>query len=322
MRARTAPAPPSDRPHGHRGSTSTLQRLVGGPWPWLIPAIGMLVLFRAYPMGHQAALSMTDMRSATIGEARFVGLDNYRFIFSDPGFMGSLGYTFVFTISSVALSFLLGFSLALLLDRPLRGRAAYRTAFLTSWVISPLIVGYMWQLLLNESSAGVVNGLLGAIGLPATAWLSDPTIAKVSVILVDVWRSSAYIMVFMLGGLQTIPRELTEAAMIDGATAWQRLRHIVLPLLSGLIAIALIFTTIATFNVYELIVSLTGGGPGRATSTVGFQMFRTAFGGVAGMPGLGLLGRGAAMGMLMFVITLAFTLVYLWLGFYRRGRRT
>ncbi len=314
MRATNPTAP---RPAKRR---MTLERFVGGPWPWLIPAIGMLALFRGYPMLHQAWLSLTDMRTATIQQARFVGLDNYRFIFTDPGFLGSLGYTAMFTIGSMTFAFLLGFALALLLNRPLRGRTFYRTAILTSWVISSLIVGYMWQMLLNESSAGVVNGVLRSFGLPTVAWFSDPATARISVILVDIWRSSAYIMVFMLGGLQTIPRDLVEAAMIDGANAWQRLRHIVLPLLSGLITVALIFTTIATFNVYELIVSLTGGGPGRATMTVGYQMFRTAFGG-GEVQGLGLLGRGAAMGMVMFVITFAFTLLYLRIGFAGTRRR-
>lgn len=316
MRATTPVAPPTARPRRRM----TLQRFVGGPWPWLIPAIGMLALFRAYPMFHQAWLSLTDMRTATIGQSRFVGLDNYRFIFTDPGFLGSLWFTVMFTVGSVAFSFVLGFALALLLNRPLRGRSVYRTAILTSWVISSLIVGYMWQMLLNESSAGVVNGMLRNLGLPAVAWFSDPAIARISVILVDIWRSSAYIMVFMLGGLQTIPRELVEAAMIDGASAWQRLRHIVLPLLSGLITVALIFTTIATFNVYELIVSLTGGGPARATMTVGYQMFRTAFGG-GEVQGLGLIGRGAAMGMVMFIITFTFTVLYLRVGYFRGGRR-
>jgi arabinogalactan oligomer / maltooligosaccharide transport system permease protein len=312
---------PTDRsPAALRAARSgRLQRFASGPWTWLLPAFALLIVFRAYPMVHQGWLSLTDMRTATIGIARFVGLENYRFIFTDAAFRDSLAFTFVFTVSSVAATFVLGFALALLLDRPLRGRTVYRTLILTSWVISPLIVGYMWQMLLNESSAGVVNGLLGVLGVGAVRWFSDPAVAQVSVILVDVWRSSAYVMVFMLGGLQTIPRELLEAAMIDGASAWERLRHVTLPLLRNLIAIALIFTTIATFNVYELIVSLTGGGPGRATMTVGYQMFRTAFGG-GEVVGLGYLGRGAAMGMVMFVITFAFTLAYLRLGVFRRGR--
>ena len=297
-----------------------LYRFVAGPWTWLLPAFALLLLFRAYPMAHQAWLSLTDMRTATIGQARFVGPDNYRFIFTDPAFQGSLGFTFAFTVTSVAASFLLGFALALLLNRPLRGRSLYRTLILTSWVISPLIVGYMWQMLLNESSAGVVNGILRSLGVGPVRWFSDPDTARASVILVDIWRSSAYIMVFMLGGLQTIPRELLEAAMIDGANAWERLRHITLPLLTNLITVALIFTTIATFNVYELIVSLTGGGPGRATMTIGYQMFRTAFGG-GEVVGLGYLGRGAAMGMIMFLVTFAFTVAYLRLGVFRRGGR-
>ena len=311
------PAPVHTRPPTDRAAR--LHRFAASPWTWLLPAFGMLVLFRAYPMAHQAWLSLTDMRTATIGQARFVGLENYRFIFTDSAFLGSLSFTFIFTVASMAASFVVGFALALLLDRPLRGRSFYRMLILTSWVISPLIVGYMWQMLLNESSAGVLNGVLGAIGLPAVAWFSDPDTARLSVILVDIWRSSAYIMVFMLGGLQTIPRELLEAAMIDGANPWQRLRHVKLPLLSNLITIALIFTTIATFNVYELIVSLTGGGPGRATMTIGYQMFRTAFGG-GEVVGLGYLGRGAAMGMVMFVVTFAFTVAYLRTGIFRRGR--
>jgi arabinogalactan oligomer / maltooligosaccharide transport system permease protein len=311
------PAPAHTRPPTDRAAR--LQRFAGSPWTWLLPAFAMLLLFRAYPMAHQAWLSLTDMRTATIGQARFVGLDNYRFIFTDPAFLGSLSFTFTFTVASMAASFTLGFALALLLNRPLRGRSLYRMLILTSWVISPLIVGYMWQMLLNESSAGVINGMLRAIGVPAVRWFSDPDTARLSVILVDIWRSSAYIMVFMLGGLQTIPRELLEAAMIDGASAWQRLRHVTLPLLSNLITIALIFTTIATFNVYELIVSLTGGGPGRATMTIGYAMFRTAFGG-GEVAGLGYLGRGAATGMVMFVVTFAFTVAYLRVGIFGRGR--
>jgi ABC-type glycerol-3-phosphate transport system permease component len=176
---RPSPIPPRRAARAKARRRRHLRRFVAGPGPGCCPPSAMLALFRAYPMGHQAWLSLTDMRIATIGQARFVGLDNYRFIFTDPGFLSSLTFTFVFTIGSVGLSFLLGFALALLLDRPLRGRSVYRTAILTSWVISSLIVGYMWQMLLNESSAGVVNGMLRSIGLPAVTWFSDPTIARI-----------------------------------------------------------------------------------------------------------------------------------------------
>ena len=287
-----------------------------GPWPWLAPTLLILIVFRAYPLGDQFRLALTDMRVSG-GEAQYIGLDNFYFIASDPGYQTALFFTIIFTAFSVGGSFILGLGLALLLNEPIRGRVVYRTAILTSWVISAIIVGYIWRLLLNESSAGVFNALFDSIGLQGVNWLSSPTMAVVSVIVADIWRSTAFTMIFMLGGLQTLPTEVLEAARTDGAKAWQRLLFVIVPLLKPLIATALIFSTIATFNVYELILSLTSGGPGNATSTVGFEMFRTAFGGDGG-GGLGLIGRGAAMGVSMFMVTLVFAILYIRAGVFSR----
>lgn len=287
-----------------------------GPWPWLIPTLVILAFFRAYPLGNQFWLAMTDMRIAA-QEVTFVGFENYAFLLSDPRYLSALGFTVMFTAASVFGSFVLGFALALLLNQPIKGRVIYRTAILTSWVISSLIVGYIWRLMLNESSAGVFNALLEQIGLGPVPWLSSPGMAQVSVILADIWRSTAFTMVFMLGGLQTLPSEVLDAARVDGAKRWQSLLYVVLPLMKPLIAIALIFSTIATFNVYELVLALSSGGPGNATSTVGFEMYRTAFGsGSTG--GLGLIGRGAAMGVSMFLVTLMFALLYIRAGVFSR----
>jgi multiple sugar transport system permease protein len=276
----------------------------------------MLAFFRAYPLGNQVWLSMTDMRISS-PEAKFVGLENFAFLLSDPRYLTALGFTILFTVASVFGSFVLGFALALLLNQPIRGRVIYRTAILTSWVISSLIVGYIWRLMLNESSAGVFNALLAQIGVGPVAWLSSPSMAKVSVILADIWRSTAFTMVFMLGGLQTLPSEVMDAARVDGAKRWQTLLYVVIPLLRPLIAVALIFSTIATFNVYELVLALSSGGPGNATSTLGFEMYRTAFG-IGSAGGLGLIGRGAAMGVSMFLVTLLFALLYVRAGVFSR----
>lgn len=290
-----------------------------GPWPWLIPALVLLAFLRAYPIGNQFMLAMTDMRISS-SDAEWVGLANFAFIIGDPAYRTSLGFTILFTTASVAGSFVLGFALALLLNEPIRGRVVYRTAIMTSWVISSLIVGYLWRLLLNESSAGVFNAWFGWLGLDQVPWLSSPGMAKFSVILADIWRSTAFTMVFMLGGLQTLPSEVLEAARVDGAKRWQSLLYVVVPLLKPLIAVALIFSTIATFNVYELVLALSSGGPGNATSTVGFEMYRTAFGGGATV-GLGLIGRGAAMGVTMFCITLLFALLYIRAGVFSRDHK-
>ena len=287
-----------------------------GPWPWLIPTFLLLFVFRAYPLGDQFRISLTNMRISG-GTPEFVGLENFAFIASDPGYQTALWFTVLFTAFSVSGSFILGFALALLLNEPIKGRVIYRTAILTSWVISAIIVGYIWRLLLNESSAGVFNAWLSYFGLSGVNWLSSPNMAVVSVIIADIWRSTAFTMIFMLGGLQTLPSEVLEAARADGARAWQRLIYVIVPLLKPLIAIALIFSTIATFNVYELILSLTSGGPGNATTTVGFEMFRTAFGAEGGS-GLGLIGRGAAMGVTMFMVTLVFAVLYIRAGVFSR----
>ena len=287
-----------------------------GPWPWLVPTLAMLVFFRAYPLGNQFWLSMTDMRVSD-RTASFVGFENYAFLLSDPRYLSALGFTILFTVASVFGSFILGFALALLLNQPIRGRVVYRTAILTSWIISSLIVGYIWRLMLNESSAGVFNAWLAQVGLGPVAWLSSPGMAQVSVILADIWRSTAFTMVFMLGGLQTLPSEVLDAARVDGAKRWQSLLYVIVPLLKPLIAVALIFSTIATFNVYELVLALSSGGPGNATSTVGFEMYRTAFG-TGSTGGLGLIGRGAAMGVSMFLVTLLFALVYIRAGVFSR----
>jgi ABC-type sugar transport system permease subunit len=290
---------------------SRLESFVSGPWPWLLPAILMLVVFRLYPLLSQFYISMTDMRIATINEPTFIGLDNYTFLLSDSAFIGTILFTFIYTIFGVLGQFIIGFGLALLLNQPMFGRLIFRLCIVSAWVISSLIVGYMWRLMLSESSAGVLNSWLDIIGIDNVNWLSDIDTAKISVIGVNIWRSVAFSMVFMLGGLQTVPHEMLEAAKVDGASAIKRLFYIVIPYLRALIALNLIFVTISTFNVYEQILVLTGGGPGTTTETIGLNMYKTAFGSSIGTGGLGLLGRGAAVGTVMFLITLVFALIYL-----------
>lgn len=289
---------------------SNLERFVSGPWPWLLPAIIMLVIFRLYPIISQFYIAMTDMRIATINDVSFVGLENFAYLATDANFLGTIGFTFIYTIVGVIGQFIIGFGLALLLNQPMFGRLFFRLAILSAWVISSLIVGYMWRLMLSESSAGVLNSWLGIFGFDGVNWLSDPMIAKISVIGVNIWRSVAFSMVFMLGGLQTLPTEMMEASRVDGANAWQRLMKIIVPYLRPLIGLNLIFVTISTFGVYEQLLVLTRGGPGTATETIGLNVYLTAFGTTAG-GGLGLLGRGAAAGIVMFSITMIFALVYL-----------
>ena len=280
---------------------------MGGPWPFILPGLLLYAVIGLYPIFSQFYIAMTDMRIATINQANFVGFKNFVDLARDPVTRSVVSFTFLFVLTSVPIQFVLGLGLALLFDQRLPGRLFFRLAVLSPWVISSIIVGLMWRLLLHESGVGTVNALLANFGLPSVRWFSDPVMARVSVIMVDVWRSVAFTMVFMLGGLQTLPKDVLEAATVDGANAWQKLLRIKLPLLRTLAGLNLIFITIGTFQVMETILVLTDGGPGRATATLGFRMYQLAF--TAGSPGL--LGRSAALGVLMFAVIMVFAAIYL-----------
>ncbi len=295
---------------GYPVQKSFLERFVGGPWPFILPGLLLYLLFSIYPIFYQFYVAMTDMNIATVYQAQWVGLENFAFIANDPIFREVLSFTFIFVFFTVPTQFVLGFGLALLLDQQLRGRLFFRLAIIIPMAISSVVVGLMWRLILHESQVGVINAWLGQFGLPSVTWFSDVNNARLSVFIVNVWQSVGFTMVFMLGGLQTIPPEVMEAATVDGANIWQKIVYVKLPMLRQIAGLSLIFIFLGAFQIFEKILVLTNGGPGRATSTIGFRMYQTAFGGESSV---GLLGRGAAIGVVMFMIIMIFAVIYLWL---------
>ena len=300
--AATLSSPAHDR-GGRR--KSTLERFLEGPWPLVLPALFMLALLQGYPIVSQFYLAMTDLRIGALGQSTFVGLENFIALANSPRFLALFQYTFVFVFSVVALQFVVGLMLALLMDLPLKGRVVFRLGIVTSWVLSGVIVGYMWRLLLIESNFGVLNSLLQPLGIGPVRWLSSGGNAQLTLILVLVWKGAAWSMIFLLAGLQTISKEALESATIDGASGWQKLLFIKLPLIKNVILISLIFSTISIFAAYDTIFVLTGGGPGGATEVVAVNMFLTAFG------ARGQLGMGAAIGVTLFLIILVLVIAYL-----------
>lgn len=282
---------------------SPLRRFAMSPWPFIIPALAVLVLMRAFPFLWQLWLSMTNMRVGT--EATFVGLENFRLVFSTPSFVRSLGYTAVFLVATVLGQMLLGLGLALLLDRDYAGRDLYRVLFLLPWFVSGLVIGILWQLMLIDTQTGLVNAWLGRVGMGPVAWLSKPRLAQISVIMVYIWKGLGFSILLMSGGLKTIPSELIESADMDGASALRKLVMIKLPMMKEIVGVNLVFATILSLNSYETVAVLTKGGPGGATSLIALEMFRTAFGESRNQ-----LGRGSAIGVVMFVATLLFVIAY------------
>ncbi len=258
---------------------------------------------RAFPFFWQIWLSMTDMRLGESGS--FVGLANFERIFATTSFINSLGYTAVFLVATVAGQMSLGLGLALILEGDYHGRDLYRMFFLVPWVVSGVVIGLLWQLMLLETTTGFLNALLELIGISPVRWISDPVNARISVIGVYIWKGLGFSMLLMSGGLKTIPDEMLESADIDGAGALRKLVSIKLPMMKEIVGVNLIFATIASLNSYETVLVLTNGGPGGATSIIALEMFQTAFGEDRNQ-----LGRGSAIGVIMFIVTLIFVVTY------------
>jgi raffinose/stachyose/melibiose transport system permease protein len=266
------------------------------PFYFVLPALILYVVFFIIPNVSGIGLAFTDWSSYR-SEINFIGLDNFRRIFSpDEAYMTYISNTFIFTISTSIVKLVLGLALALLLNQGIKRFVhLYRMMVFLPAVLPILVVALIFRSILNPAT-GLLNTFLRGIGADALAspWLVDPRIALGSVIGVDTWRGVGYIMVILLAGLQTIPREYYEAAEVDGANAWSRLRHITLPLLMPAIVVVTVLNVLYGLRVFDIVYALTNGGPGYATEVLATGIFR-AF-------AQGLYGLGTAINSLLFVI--------------------
>lgn len=274
------------------------------PYLYLIPVVASLAVF-AYNLGLTLYESGLYHVVAYPQARRFVGLDNYLQVLRDPMTWLSFKNSLVWVVGTTVPAFLLGFALALLLNQPFHGRGLYRTLMLSPWAISGVVSALAWGWILN-GPFGVLNDTLVQLGLTTTrhAWLADPNTAMAGVLLASVWRGFPFFAITLLAGLQSIPRELYEAAEIDGAGAWPRFRHITLPMLTGLIILTTMLRAIWSFNFIENIFLMTYGGPANATTTWAFYLFQRFF-------DAGDIGYVAAMGMVLFVFLMLFATIYL-----------
>jgi multiple sugar transport system permease protein len=232
---------------------------------------------------------------------RFVALDQYARVFSDALFRAGVGNTLVFAVAAVALQIVLGFALALMTTRIGRGRTLYRTVFLLPILVPGIVIGAIWKLMYNFDF-GIINHMLGAVGIGGVDWLGNRATALLSVIVVDVWHWTPFVFLLMLAGLESLPQDAFEAARVDGATFWDELRYITLPLMRPTLVVTLVFRVIVGVKVFDEIYLLTGGGPGTSTEVVSYTIFRRFF-------TEGQTGYGAAMSVVvLFALALAFVL--------------
>jgi multiple sugar transport system permease protein len=268
---------------------------------FVAPAALFLAAIIVFPLGHAFWTSLHRVRGLN---ATFIGLRNYARLADDATFWHSLGVSFAFTASAVALHLSIGLALALVVNELRTARTALRIVFLTPWMVAPAVGATIWLWLL-EPQFGVVNYLLraaGAITAPV-AWLGEPGTALASVIAVDVWRGVPFVMLLMLAGLQTIPVDQYEAASIDGAGAWTRFRFVTWPNLRYLVIVATTLDVINTIRHYDIIGVMTGGGPAGGTEVLPVLIYNTAFRGNR-------LGEAAAIGIALLGIVLALAVVY------------
>jgi multiple sugar transport system permease protein len=244
-------------------------------WWFLAPLLCLVAVFAIYPLVRMLVLSFTTQNLETQFAPVFAGAANYQRAWHDSHFWETVLRTLVFTVTAVGLELLLGLAAALALHHSFVGRGLARTAALVPWVLpsSALALGWIW---IFNDQFGVLNDLLQRGGLLSSpvAWLGHPGSAFAAVILADVWKTTPFLTLLLLAGLQTIPTELYAASALDGASRWQQFRHITLPLLRPVIFVAVLFRTLQSFGIFDLVYVMTGGGPGGATETVALYTYR------------------------------------------------
>lgn len=271
------------------------------PFLLLAPTLLVLVALSIYPLIYAISVSLQTGKGV---HARWT-LENFARLFSDSFFLSALLHTLVYAAAALTCEFLLGLGLAVLLNNEMRGRGIFRAALLVPMMLPPVVVGVVWRLVLNPNF-GAINGTLKGLGIntEALTWTASPRLAFLSVIAVDVWQWTPFVFLILLAGLQSIPQEPYEAALIDGSSAWQTFLHITLPLLKPAILIVLLLRTMDLLRVFDQIFILTEGGPGFATETVSLYIYRAAF-------RFSDFGYAAAMSFVLLLVTNSISLAYI-----------
>jgi ABC-type sugar transport system permease subunit len=246
-------------------------------WFFALPAFVLVAVVVVFPIVHALALSLFEFNIKS-DAWRFVGLGQFAVLLREPRTWQALGVTVLFTVVSVSLEFLLGLGLAMLLHRALVGRGLIRAAGLIPWAIPTVVSGFLWQFIFNDAY-GPANDLLRRSGVIASdiVWLGKPGWAMAALVVADVWKTTPFVAILILAGLQGISTEVYESAAMDGAGAWRRFWHITLPMVRPAILVALLFRTLDAFRIFDLVFVMTGGGPGNSTETLSVLTYKTLF---------------------------------------------
>ena len=272
---------------------------------FLLPSFIFVGLFSIFPIIESFRLSFYRLILTLpwLGQ-RPVGLENYTDLLSDPVAHGATRTTLLFIAVTIPLELLFGLGIALVLNQVFRGRGILRAVVLIPWAIPTVVSSQMWRFIFNDRY-GLVNALMfGGDTSRYLAPLADPQLALIAIMAAEIWKTTPFAALILLAGLQSIPDDLYEAASVDGATAWQKFRHVTLPLLAPALLLALLFRTIDALRVFDLVFVMTQGGPADATNVLQFYGYKKTF-------AEGMVGYGSAIAVTVFLMSLALSLFYL-----------
>jgi multiple sugar transport system permease protein len=272
----------------------------------IVPSLIVILIVAAYPIIYAIWLSLHQYSVIHPGLSRWVGIDNYTGALGSGSFWSAVKITFIFTAISVSLELLIGMGMALLMHAAFRGRSVLRAVVLVPWAILTVGTAMTWKAIVDPN-LGFLNQVLQALGLPGahTVWLAQSGYAMAVMIFADVWKTAPFMALLLLAGLQVIPDDLHDAAMVDGANAWQRFVRVTLPLLRPAILVALIFRTLDALRIFDLPFVLTQGANGTTSlSLYAYQQLTQNQ----------LIGQGSALSVLTFLIVMAVSLIYIRVG--------
>ncbi len=281
------------------------------PWRWrisgyvffILPGVAIVLALTLFPALYGVYISLTNLNLGYVG-SRFVGFDNYARFFAWDDLDLIVFNTLSFVGTVVVLQACIGLAIAVVLNQRLPGHQFLRSISILPWVLPSVVVGLVFAHVFGGSRLGIANYVLSLLGIAQRGWFSDPLLAMTILIAVSTWRGVPFSVIMMLGGLQTLPRELYEAAAIDGASAWQRFRYITLPLMNPIILITLILSTGGSLNSLDIPLALTGGGPGNATEIISISLYKESFFRLD-------VSYGATIGTMMLIANLVLIVLYI-----------
>lgn len=276
-------------------------------WSFMAPAIVLLIALLAYPIFYTLDISFSKFEITTFGAGEWVGLENYREVVSDYRFWDSMKVTLIYLVFALPIQVVLGFLIAYLINAPWRGQGLLRALFIIPMVVAPVVAGGMWRMILDPLW-GILNYWLGLIGLGPLDWFGDANLAMAAIIIIDTWRWTPFIVLIATAAMLALPKDVFEAAKIDGCNWWSTLWSVAVPLLVPVIAATFVIRWLGAVKMFDIVLAATYGGPGKATNVVNLFIYEEAFRSLR-------FAEAAAMAVIVLVITMVLT------GIFLRGSR-